>query len=145
MAYWPWGRKENTTKEKKCNIIFLAYIWFFNDRHLENEMATHSSIFAWEIPWTEEHGGLQFMGSQKSQSWLSNWTTSAMIGNCHTWKLFSSLWSWKQDAWRLWVSPNSDVSFLKSFLVYSGSATLSLLYFKDQRCGKVKKKRLYIT
>ena len=28
-------------------------------------MATHSSILAWEIPWTEEPGGLQFMGSQK--------------------------------------------------------------------------------
>ena len=32
---------------------------------LEKEMATHSSIFAWEIPWTEEPGGLQSMGSQK--------------------------------------------------------------------------------
>ena len=31
---------------------------------LEKEMATHSSILAWEIPWTEEPGGLQFMGSQ---------------------------------------------------------------------------------
>ena len=30
---------------------------------LKVEMATHSSIFAWEIPWTEEPGGLQFMGS----------------------------------------------------------------------------------
>ena len=29
---------------------------------LEKEMATHSSILAWEIPWTEESGGLQFMG-----------------------------------------------------------------------------------
>ena len=28
-------------------------------------MATHSSILAWKIPWTEEPGGLQFMGSQK--------------------------------------------------------------------------------
>ena len=28
-------------------------------------MATHSSIFAWEIPWTEEPGGLQSMGSQE--------------------------------------------------------------------------------
>ena len=27
---------------------------------LEKEMATHSSLFAWEIPWTEEPGGLQF-------------------------------------------------------------------------------------
>ena len=32
---------------------------------LEKEMATHSSIFAWEVPWTEEPGGLQSMGSQE--------------------------------------------------------------------------------
>ena len=32
---------------------------------LEKEIATHSSIFAWEIPWTEESGGLQSMGSER--------------------------------------------------------------------------------
>ena len=32
---------------------------------LENEMATHSSILVWRIPWTEELGGLQTMGSQR--------------------------------------------------------------------------------
>ena len=32
---------------------------------LENEMATRSSILAWRIPWTEEPGGLQSMGSQR--------------------------------------------------------------------------------
>ena len=32
---------------------------------LEKGMATHSSILAWRIPWTEEPGGLQSMGSQK--------------------------------------------------------------------------------
>ena len=31
---------------------------------LEKEMTTHSSILAWEIPWTEKPGGLQSMGSQ---------------------------------------------------------------------------------
>ena len=31
---------------------------------LEKEMATHFSILAWKIPWTEEHGRLQSMGSQ---------------------------------------------------------------------------------
>ena len=31
----------------------------------EKEMATHSSILAWEIPWTEEPGRLQSMGSQR--------------------------------------------------------------------------------
>ena len=32
---------------------------------LEKEMATHSSVLAWKIPWTEEPGGLQSMGSQR--------------------------------------------------------------------------------
>ena len=32
---------------------------------MEKEMATHSSILAWKIPWTEEPGGLQSMGSQR--------------------------------------------------------------------------------
>ena len=32
---------------------------------LEKEMATHSSILTWKIPWTEEPGELQFMGSQR--------------------------------------------------------------------------------
>ena len=40
---------------------------------LEEEMATHSSILAWKIPWTEEAGGVQSMGSQ-SQARLSTIT-----------------------------------------------------------------------
>ena len=39
---------------------------------LKEEMSTHKSIVAWEIPWTEQPGRLQFMGSQ-SWTWLSNW------------------------------------------------------------------------
>ena len=35
---------------------------------LEKEMATHPSILAWRIPWTEEPGGLQSMGSQRDIS-----------------------------------------------------------------------------
>ena len=37
---------------------------------LEKEMASHSGILAWEIPWTEEPGGLQSMGLQKSWTQL---------------------------------------------------------------------------
>ena len=39
---------------------------------LEKDMATHSSIRAWEILWTEELGGLQYMKLIKSQTQLSN-------------------------------------------------------------------------
>ena len=37
---------------------------------LEKEMVTHSSILAWKISWTEEPGGLQFMGITKSWTCL---------------------------------------------------------------------------
>ena len=39
---------------------------------LEKEMATHSGILAWRIPWTEEPNRLQSMGLQKSQTRLTN-------------------------------------------------------------------------
>ena len=39
---------------------------------LEKEMATHSSLLAWKIPWREELGGLQSMGVTKSWTRLSN-------------------------------------------------------------------------
>ena len=41
---------------------------------LEKEMATHSSILAWEISWAQEPGGLQSRGLQKSQTGLKNST-----------------------------------------------------------------------
>ena len=47
---------------KKKNFFFF----FLNQEDpLEKEMATHSSILAWRIPWTEDPGGLQSKGSQE--------------------------------------------------------------------------------
>ena len=39
--------------------------WLGQEDPLEEGTATHSSIFAWRIPWAEEAGGLQSMGSQR--------------------------------------------------------------------------------
>ena len=47
---------------------------------LEKEMATHSSLPAWEIPWSEEPGGLQSMRLQNSRTLLLN-NNSIMISN----------------------------------------------------------------
>ena len=46
-------------------------VWILDKEDpLEEDMATHSSILAWIIPWTEEPGGLQSTGSQKvGQDW----------------------------------------------------------------------------
>ena len=48
---------------------------------LEKEIATHSSIVAWEIPWSEEPGGLQSMGSKESKHDLTTKPLPRVISN----------------------------------------------------------------
>ena len=62
---------ENQQKALKLkNKETVLYIMLRNNEmqmpELEKEMATHSSILAWRILWTEKPGRLQFMGSQDS-------------------------------------------------------------------------------
>ena len=53
-------------------------VWFLGGEDpLEEDMAIHSSILACRIPWTEEPGGLQSIGSQKVRP---NWSDWARIG-----------------------------------------------------------------
>ena len=48
-------------------VMQETWVWKDLDQEdpLEKEMSTHSSILAWRIPWMEEPGGLQSMGSQR--------------------------------------------------------------------------------
>ena len=61
---------------------------------LEKEMATHSSTLAWKIPWIEQPGMLQSMGSQRVRH---NWTTS-LTHSLTPVSLWLVLWAWT------WVS-----------------------------------------
>ena len=54
--------KKLPTRQERQAVWFRSVGW---EDPLEKEVATHSSILAWEIPWTEEPGGLQSMGSQR--------------------------------------------------------------------------------
>ena len=63
---------EKKSKESPCQYRKAWVQSVGQEDPLEKEMATHSSILAWKIPWTEEPGGLQSMGSQKSQICLSD-------------------------------------------------------------------------
>ena len=68
---------ENSKGLLKCQtgrggITSSHGVCFCGDTHIS--MATYSSILTWEIPWTEEPGVLQSVGSQKSRKWLSHWT-----------------------------------------------------------------------
>ena len=55
-----WLRGKNPPAKQEARIQSLSW-----EDPLEEEMATHSSTLAWEIPQTEEPGGLQSMGSQR--------------------------------------------------------------------------------
>jgi len=77
---FPGGSAEkNPPAMQEAQVQFLGW-----EDPLEKEMATHSSILVWEIPWTEEPGGLKSMGSKKSQTRLSDKTTATnlMIAVC---------------------------------------------------------------
>ena len=55
MAQW-----ENPPAKQEMQVLSLSW-----EDPSEKEMATHSSVLAWEIPWTEEPGGLQSTGLQR--------------------------------------------------------------------------------
>ena len=52
-------------KESACQIQETQEIQVLSLDSLEKQKVTHSSILAWKIPWAEEPGGLQSMGSQR--------------------------------------------------------------------------------
>ena len=57
--------KNPPAMQEMQEMQFLSLGW---DDPLEEDMATHSSILAWRIPWTEEPGGVQSIGSQRSDT-----------------------------------------------------------------------------
>ena len=60
-----WGfLGDSAVKNPPANVRDAGWIPGWQDL-LEMEMATHSSILAWDLPWTEESGGLQTIGSQR--------------------------------------------------------------------------------
>ena len=70
-----WGFPGGTVIKKKKKICLPAnaeiQLWSLGwEDPLEQEMASHSSILAWRIPWTEKPGGLQSMKLQRVTEWL---------------------------------------------------------------------------
>ena len=62
-------------KESPCQCRRHVFDPWIRKIPLEEGMATHSSILAWRVPWTEKPGGLQSMGSQRVPTRLSDWLT----------------------------------------------------------------------
>ena len=74
IYYWWDSQVAQLGKESTCLCRRNRRYWVQSlgwEDSLEEEMATHSSVFAWKIPWTEEPGGLQPIGSQRvRQDWI---------------------------------------------------------------------------
>ena len=68
-------------KESACSAGDVG-LTLGREEPLEEEMATHSSTLAWEIPWTEEPDGLQSIGVGKSWTRLSNWALTSLQNEC---------------------------------------------------------------
>ena len=93
-SYQPWSHRQvETVIEEPSTIKNLPAMWETQvqtldwEDPLEKGMATHFSILAWRIPWTEEAGGLQSMGVAKSQTRLNNQHTYTYI-HTHTSHLY---------------------------------------------------------
>ena len=81
---------------------------------LEKEMAAHSSILAWRIPWTEEPGGLQSMGSQRvGHDWVTKTTDNGVCVECISCSVLS-------DSSRPHVPPSSSVRTILNSSIQAG-------------------------
>ena len=104
VQFYKWSILRNSNDLSKITQLISDYIWIRSnfpvaqmvkrlptmqetqvqslgwDDFLEKEMATHSSILAWKIPWTEEPGRLQSMGSQRVGH---DWETSLCFTSLH--------------------------------------------------------------
>ena len=86
------------------NLPATQEIWVWSlgrEDPLEKGMATHSSIPAWEIPWTEEPGGLQFMVLQRvGHDWATNTFFQGLKNTEYIKKFYDSttkekpIWKW---------------------------------------------------
>ena len=79
-----------------------TWVWSLGQEDpLEKEMAPHSSTLAWKIPWMEEPGGLQSMGSQRVRH---DWVASVSI-------------AWKHASQHPWDSPGKNTGVGCHFLL----------------------------
>ena len=76
-AWWATVHRVAKSRTRLSNFTFISL------NVLEKAMATHSSTLAWKLPWTEESGGLQSMGSQRVGH---DWMTSLSLFSFMHWR-----------------------------------------------------------
>jgi len=117
-----------------------TWVWSLDrDYGLENKVATHSSILAWKIPWTEDPGGLQTMRSQKSWTWLATKNNTLTLRNCEilSCNIYGSLLYCNkrimQNKRRGWIKPLRLEMQYEEFLVWGKDG--SRIWLLDCKLG----------
>ena len=80
-VYWGcnllWGfRSGSVVKDPPANVGVRSLGW---EDPLDKDIAAHSGMIAWKIPWREEPSGLSPWGCKKSQTWLSNCSNNSLL------------------------------------------------------------------
>ena len=123
--WWGWGQERgfpngSAGKEPICNVRETQETWV---RSPGQKIATHSSTLAWKIPWIEEPGSLQSMGSQRVRH---DWATDYERRNVRAW---SGMDSGKSGLKLRWCG-NSDLKWAETGTTRElGIARLSLTRF----------------
>ena len=106
---------------------------------LEKEMATHSSVLAWKIPWTEGPGGLQFILSQRVRyNWVTEHSQRLVHYSIHISKLMYASWKEKREAFH-WLAREmyNFIYFLLSEMVLMMGCLHKVHFgwYKDTNCN----------
>ena len=94
----------------KClSAMQETQVWSLGwENTLQKEMAAHSSILAWKIPWMTEPGKLQSMGVAKSQTWLSDFTFTVILAS--NWIQWQNIWVFKEVDGVQVLEPKNHIS-----------------------------------
>ena len=100
---------------KNLPAVQETWVWYLGQKDpLEKETATYCSILAWRVPWTEDPGGLQSIGSQRVGH---NWATNTFISDIIEYLSFS-----------VWLI-SLNIRFCRSILLWK----MAIFHFCDWR------------
>ena len=122
---------------KNLSAMQETWVWFLEwEDPWEKEMATHFSILAWKIPWTEEPGRLQSIGSQRvGHNWVTmgvcvcvcvcththisfTFNANSDPENCRTYIIHAYLICWYWSGWFLQLEFGKSRGLKKGFLFF---------------------------
>ena len=129
VPWWLRGR-ESVCQFRRCG--FDPWVRKFRWRRKWQLLAVQASVLAWKISWTEEPAGLQSMGSQKSQTRPSDYTTAKAESHMITADIIKCLFfaRWSSEAvymYELFSSPNSPTDWCRRRFSMGHSMSACLL------------------